>query len=143
MEEGDGEGLDVMVLQQRARRTEEGLLIEGEVLGAVGQYPLGDVQAPVPGHEDGRRTGEEVLGVEPDLAPHLEHIAESLGGDESDLGAGPLQDGVGDQSGAVDDRRDVVPSDRRLPQEALDARQDPAPGVVGGGEQFAGAGDLA
>jgi len=42
-----------------------------------------------------------------DAAPHLEHVAEALGGQEAGRSAAAGEDGVGGNRGAVDDHREL------------------------------------
>ena len=81
---------------------------------------------------------EQVVEVVAHLGADLQHVAESAGGDQPDPGSGPLDDGVGDQGGAVHDAVDVGEFDPRLAGDALHTLADRDAGIGHAGELLAG-----
>src|SRR3954467_12567868 len=77
---------------------------------------------------------EEVVDVVALLGAHFEDVAEALGGDEAELGAAALDEGVGDEGGAVDDVADVGEVQAGVGDDAGEAFERAAGGVAGGGE---------
>ncbi len=75
----------------------------------------------------------QVVLLETVLGPHLDHVAEALGRDESHARAGSLDQRVGDESGAVDDLSQVGKRHASRVRREADAFQDRifGPGIVG------------
>ena len=75
---------------------------------APGPDPLGQGVAAVARQERGGQDQVEVVLLEPALGPHLDHVPESVRGDERGLRAPPLDQRVGGKRGAVDDLADLM-----------------------------------
>ena len=75
------------------------------------------------GHERLRKFEEEIVDVVALLRAHFEDVAEALRGDEAELGALALDDGVGDQRRAMHDLADLGEPDAGHRDEFLEAEQ--------------------
>src|SRR2546430_10822593 len=78
-----------------------------------------------------RETQEQIVNVEALLASHLEHITETRRGEESGDRALALDDRVGRERRAVDDRADVARRDTRLREQLACALDDRATRLIG------------
>ena len=81
-------------------RVELRLVEAGDDL-ALGVDPLGDLEPPAAGNEHRGGILEEVVEIRTGGAPDLQHVAESAGGQECDVGALRFEQGVGDDGGGV------------------------------------------
>ena len=102
----------------------------------VGGDALAHGQAPRALHQRARLVDQKIILVVAMLVGHLQRIAEARGGDEADLGAAPLDHRVGGERGAVHDHGDLGSRDAGLRQQARDALDHRALGLVGRGEQL-------
>ena len=107
MEQPDGDRLDRVALEP-GQEGVHGLLVEGNQDVARVIHPLGDRPAQVAGHERGRPVDRNVVLLEAVLERHLDRVPESLGHDERRSGAGPFDQGVGSERGAVNDQADCI-----------------------------------
>ncbi|MCZ7659792.1 MAG: hypothetical protein M5U07_18885 [Xanthobacteraceae bacterium] len=84
--------------------------------------PLRHLMPHASRRQKGRRLGieRELVHLVTHLPPDLQHVAESLGGDDADLGALALQHGVGRDRGAVHEARDLVGRQAPLRLHALE-----------------------
>jgi hypothetical protein len=98
----------------------------------------GHFEAQVPRHQRRRRFQEQVVQVVAGFLADLDGIAKALGGQQADLAAGALDDGVGDQRRAVHHRMQRDGGQSGLLQQPRDARGDRFGGIVGRGEALAG-----
>ena len=100
VEERDGDRLDTCP-RQRLDLDAHLVEIERAQHPAVTRYALVDL---APQRARRQRLGEfekQVVDVVTLLDPHLDDVAEALGGQQSDLGAAALDDRIGDECGAV------------------------------------------
>ena len=74
---------------------------------AVAVHAFGHFQAMAARHQRIREVQEQVVDVVALLGAHLQDVAEAARGDQAEARAAALDQGVGDQRGAVDDVADV------------------------------------
>ena len=111
-------GVPVGVQQHHRHRLGPGALdLVAEVLGRrrvqlpqrpARPDPLGRAEAQLRGDEGGRMGRAQPVEVRPGLPSQLDHVGETLGGDQRRAGALPLQKGVGGHRHAVGERLDVT-----------------------------------
>jgi hypothetical protein len=133
VEEADGDGLHAPAGQVRdlSPRLVE---VERHEDPAVAARPLAELPAPVPRYEGLGEAEEEIVDVVALLDPHLERVPESPGGQEPQVGAVALDDGVGDEGGAVDEEADLAEGDPGRPAQLAEPGQRSDRGVLGRGE---------
>ncbi len=102
VDEGDGRGLDASA-DERPGEGSDGGRRGGPFDGSVGGRPLGDPEAQVPLDEGNPRLAFQAVKKAAGLAADREDVLESLRRDESDLGAFPLEKGVGGHRRSVDE----------------------------------------
>ena len=78
---------------------------------ALGVDPLGDDETVGARHQGLGKDDVQVVLLEPVLGPHLDDVAEPLGGDQRRPGAAPLDHRIGRQRRAVDDLGNVAHAD--------------------------------
>jgi hypothetical protein len=96
--------------------------------GAVGEDPLGQLEAMRARHQRRRIVGIEVVHVRPDLAADLQQVAKSSGGDQSDPAAGALDQRIGADRGAMGEAMDRRAFDLRARRSRRRPQGSPAPG---------------
>ena len=107
-------------------------LVEGGDDLALGVDSLGDLEPPAAGHQHRGGILEEVVEVRAGGAPDLEHVAESAGGDERDIGALRFEKRVGDDGGGVREEGDRFRLDAVLVHRSAGAFDDGGPEFVRG-----------
>jgi hypothetical protein len=138
VEQADRHGLGLL-LDQAGDHASDGRLGERPDDRPVGGHPLVDLEREPLGHRR-RGLGEEqvvAVALDPGLPAQPQHVAEPGGGDERDGRAGPLEDQVGGQRGAVDHPRHVRGGGPGLGEDLLDAPAHGPAGVVRRGEHLA------
>ena len=116
-------------------RVDLGFVEGGDDL-ALGIDSLGDLEPPATGNEDRGGVLEEVVEIGAGGAPNLEHVAESAGGDQRDIGALRFEQGVGDDGGGVREEGDRFRIDAVLVHRGAGAFDDGGPEVVRGGRDL-------
>src|SRR5204863_2810625 len=89
---------------------------------------LGDLEAVLARYERLGVVGLQVVDLGPRLAADLQQVLEAGGGDERDLAAAPLDQGVGRHRGAVGEKGETALGHKRA-----QPLQDGARGIVGRG----------
>ena len=84
----------------------QALAIEGQVDAPVGQHALGQIKAQLPFCQGCRFFQRQVVHIVAAFDTDFDGIAEAGGGDQGGLRAFALDQGVGDEGGAVDDVAD-------------------------------------
>ena len=102
VQEGNRECLDPF-RDEAIDRLAERILIERTQHRASRVDALIGLGAQMARHERLRLFEEEVIKIVANFVTHLQDVTESLGGDQADLGALALDDGVGDERGAMND----------------------------------------
>ena len=115
------------------------VLVEGAKDRAVGQEPLADLTPQAPWHERRRRVDEEVVHVVATFVTDLERVAEPLGGQERRPRALALDERVGRERRAMDDRPDRARGNVRLLEERADGLLDRVRRIFRRGEDLADA----
>ena len=100
----------------------QSIQVDGQLFGSVVTGSLRQFVAQGPGYESGGSTNTHVVQVGPILPLDMQHVPESLGGDEGRKGAPSLQDGIGGHRGAVNQEQDIIAGETRFGDESLDAR---------------------
>ena len=101
VQEADGHGLHLAVLERAAKAFELGHLERRQHL-AVGVDPLIDLEAQRPRHQRFGQDHEQVVDVVAHLLAHLEDVAKAFGGDQRCDGALAFDQGVRDQRRPMD-----------------------------------------
>ena len=139
MQEADGDGLDARVLQE-ADLAADGILVERRDDFAVRRgHALSDDAAVAALDERARLPREVLLDREVErllVARDVEDVAEALGGDQADGGALVRQRDVRRDGRAVEQVVDLRQLHAGLRAEAVDALDDAAGGIVGGGRDL-------
>jgi len=117
------------------------VLVEGAQDRAVGQEPLADLATEASWHERRRRIDEEIVHVVAAFVADLERVAEALGGEERRPRPLALDEGIGRERGAVDDRPNGARRDPRLVEKHRDALFDAVRRILRRGEDLAYARD--
>jgi hypothetical protein len=110
---------------------------------AVDIEPFGDLEAPAARHQGGRRFEEEIVEVVTDLLSHLDDVAEALGRDQADGGAGAFDHRIGHQCGAVHDAVQVRCGETGLTQQPPRAVDDRLARIVRRRQELAGVNEIA
>ena len=97
---------------------------------AVRQHPFRHLEPVLARHQGGRIVLLEVEHVGTDLPADLQEVAEALGGDQQDLAAAALDQGVRGDRAAVRETRDLPEVDALTLGHGLEALQDRAGGIV-------------
>ena len=137
VDEADRDGLDAHA-HQCPRGVAQLRLVQRTQHVAVGVDSFVHREAPVARRQRLGLLQEQVVEVVAHLGADLQHVAKSAGRDQSDPGSVALDDGVGDQGGAVHDAVDSGELDPRLAGDALHALADRDSGVGRAGELLAG-----
>ena len=137
VDEADRDGLHPHA-DQCARGLAELRLVDGPYHGPLGVDPFVHRETPVPRRQRLGLLEEQVVEVVAHLAPDLQHVAKPARGDQAHPGTGPLDDGVGDQGGAVHDAVDARELDIRLAGDTCHAFADRNPRVGRTGKLLAG-----
>ena len=143
MQERDRNRLDAVALDHLPRRRHHCGLVQRHEHLPLEIHTLPDFAAPIAWHERRRRFEKQIVEVVTCFAPHLDHIAKALGGDQADGRAGPLDHRVGDQRGAVHDAVQIGGVEIRLLQQAIDAGDDRLARIVRCRQQLAGVDEIA
>ena len=136
--DGDGAGLATKAgVVQRIGDRIDACDVEGGVDGAVGAQAFVDLEAQVPWREGPRQVEVQVVHVVAVFARNLDGVAEAAGRHEGGAVALPFNEGIGDESGAVDDGGEVAGGRARTHEGLGEGGRDAARGVVGGGQDLA------
>jgi len=136
VQQADRDRLDALG-DQLADDPARSVLVEGLPDLAIGQEPLAHFAAKPPRHEGRRRIDEEVVHVVAAFVADLERVAEALGGQERRPRALALDERVGRERRAVDDRPHGARGNRRLLEERADALLDRVRRIFRRGEDLA------
>ena len=107
-------------------------LVEGGDDLALGIDSFRDLEPLAAGHQHRGGVLEEIVEVGAGGAPDLEHVAESTGGDQRDIGALRFEQGVGDDGSGMGEERDRAGRDVVLVHRGTSAVDDGGPEVVRG-----------
>ena len=142
VEIADRERLHALRLQLSGRGGDR-LLVQGRQHRPGGIEPFRDPEAAMAGREGTRLLEQQVVEGRADLALDLQHVPESLGGEEAGRGQLPLDDRVGGDRGAVHEGAHLRRLDARLAQDALDGFEEAHRRIAGGGGDLRDAGPAA
>ena len=137
VDEADRDGLHTHV-DQCVRGRPQLRLVHRPQHVPVGVDPLVHREAPIARRQRLGFLQEQIVEVVAHLGADLQHVAESTGGDEPHPRTGPLDDGVGDQGGAVHHAVDAGDLDARVARDALHTLADRDARVGRAGELLAG-----
>jgi len=133
VQEGDGHRVHAG-LRQLARQAfhEPHVQLAGDA--AVGQRALGHVEAEIPGHQRLGQLELDVVKLEARLLADLDGVAKAGRRQQGGAGALALDDGVGDQRGAVDHLRRLRGGDAGAAERVGEGGLHRARGILGRGQ---------
>ena len=120
--------------RQFARLAANLVLVDGHDGVAVAADALVDLAAQAARRQRLGELEEQIVLVVALLFPHLEGVAESPGGQQRQLGAAALDNGVGHQRRSVNQVADVGEREPRFRQQGLEAFERPNRRVIGRGQ---------
>ena len=140
--EADGDRLNTLGHQGRGLARDRGL-VQRLQFRAVDVEPPRHFEAQLARHQRGRGFEKKVVEIVARLLADLDGIAEALGGQQADLAAGALDDGVGHERRAMHHGMQRGRRQARFLEQAGDAGDDRLGRVVGRGQALAGGDQVA
>jgi len=113
MQKRDRDGFDPVINEMPQRRADR-IEVERRDDAAVAIEALGDLQPMPAGDQRFWEAEEQIVDVVALLGAHLEVVAETLRGEQTEPCAAPLDDRIGDERRAVNDLADIRGGDAGL-----------------------------